>query len=51
MHVLSCMKAFRLLLVAAALGASLTGCIVHTYTPCHTECYWEHGYRVCQRVC
>jgi hypothetical protein len=44
------MKFTRLALVAAVIAATAGGCIVRT-PPCHTDCWWHHGHRVCARRC
>jgi len=45
------MKKLHLVVVAALLAATAAGCIVRTARPCRTECWWEHGQRVCARRC
>jgi hypothetical protein len=44
------MKVTRLSIIAALLAATITGCIVRT-APCHHECWWSHGHRICERRC
>jgi hypothetical protein len=44
------MKFTRLVLVAAVLAGTLGGCIIRT-PPCHNDCWWDHGHRVCARRC
>jgi hypothetical protein len=45
------MNKTRIFVVAALLAATITGCIVRTSRPCRTECWWDHGQRVCERRC
>lgn len=45
------MSKIRLVAVAALLAATLTGCLVRAAAPCHTDCWWSHGHRVCARRC
>jgi hypothetical protein len=45
------MKNFRLVVVLALLAGSLSSCIVHTRPACRTDCWWDHGRRVCERRC
>jgi hypothetical protein len=45
------MQKIRYLIVAALVSATAAGCIVRTARPCHTDCWWEHGHRVCARRC
>jgi hypothetical protein len=46
------MNKSRLIVVAALLAATLTGCIIHTRTrPCRNECWWSHGRQICERRC
>jgi hypothetical protein len=40
----------RLLVVAALLAGLATSCIVAA-RPCRTDCWWDHGRRVCERHC
>jgi hypothetical protein len=44
------MKLTRIILVAAVLSGTLAGCIIRT-PPCHNNCWWSHGQRVCERRC
>jgi hypothetical protein len=44
------MKLARITIIAAVLASTLGGCIVRT-RPCHNECWWSHGRRVCERRC
>jgi entry exclusion lipoprotein TrbK len=40
------------LIITALLASLLTGCFVETRPrPCHTDCWWEHGRRICERRC
>jgi hypothetical protein len=41
----------RLFAAAILLAATVSGCIVRTRRPCHTECWWDHGRRVCEKRC
>jgi hypothetical protein len=45
------MQKIRLIVVAALLTATAAGCIVRTARPCRTECWWQHGHRVCAKRC
>jgi hypothetical protein len=46
------MSKTRLVVVAALLASILTSCFVETRArPCRTDCWWEHGRRVCERRC
>jgi hypothetical protein len=53
------MKILRITLLAGVLASALGGCIVRpapvrttvVRAPCHTECWWSHGHRVCERRC
>jgi hypothetical protein len=44
------MKFTRISIIAAVLAATISGCIIRT-PPCHHECWWSHGQRVCERRC
>ena len=44
------MKKTGWFLIAALSIGTLAGCIVRT-APCHTECWWDHGRKVCERRC
>jgi len=44
------MKITRIFVIAAVLAGTLAGCIVRT-APCHTDCWWSHGQRFCERRC
>ncbi len=43
------MKNIKILVVAALVASSLASCFVER--PCRTECFWDHGRRVCERRC
>jgi len=46
------MKTVKILVVAALLGSFATSCFVETRPrPCRTDCWWEHGRRVCEKRC
>lgn len=52
------MKVLRITLLATVLASALGGCIVRPVpvrtavrAPCHSECWWSHGHRVCERRC
>jgi hypothetical protein len=46
------MKLARIAIIAAVLASTLGGCIVPVRpAPCHRECWWSHGHRVCERRC
>ena len=44
------MKKKRLIVVAALLVSTLAGCFVAS-RPCRTECFWDHGRRICEKRC
>jgi hypothetical protein len=46
------MKTLRLVIVAVGLATAAAGCYVHTYSTCHTSCWYDaYGRQVCRRVC
>jgi hypothetical protein len=45
------MKKLRWIAALAVLAGTLSSCIVHTGPRCHTDCWWDHGRRVCERRC
>jgi hypothetical protein len=45
------MNKTRLFVVTALLAATISGCIVRTARPCRTECWWDHGRKICERRC
>jgi hypothetical protein len=40
----------RMIVVAALLASTIAGCIFYDH-PCRTECFWDHGRRICERRC
>jgi hypothetical protein len=42
---------WKRMLVLAVLAGIAAGCIVRTGRPCRTDCWWEHGRKVCDRRC
>jgi len=34
-----------------AVVASMLGSCVVRSRPCHTECWWDHGRKICERRC
>ena len=39
-------------LIGVLLATLATSCFVETRPrPCHTDCWWEHGRRVCEKRC
>jgi hypothetical protein len=44
------MKLIRIAAVAAVLAGTVSGCIIRT-PPCHHDCWWSHGRRICERRC
>jgi len=46
------MSKARLFIVAALIATFGTSCFVETRPrPCHTDCWWDHGRRVCEKRC
>ncbi|HEX7701510.1 MAG TPA: hypothetical protein VF403_12325 [Kofleriaceae bacterium] len=46
------MRKTRLFVVAALCAGFVTACFVETRPrPCHTDCWWDHGRRVCEKRC
>jgi hypothetical protein len=41
----------RVFVVATLLAATLSGCWFRAARPCRTECWWDHGRRVCEKRC
>ncbi len=42
----------RLFVVGTLIAAFATSCFVETRPrPCRTDCWWEHGRRVCEKRC
>ena len=44
------MSKTKIAVVVALVASTLTGCFFYS-RPCHTECWWDHGRRVCERRC
>lgn len=44
------MKKKQMIVVAALLVSTLTGCFFYS-RPCRTECFWDHGRRICEKRC
>ncbi len=46
------MKTRRMIIAGAlfAAAATLAGCFWYG-RPCHNECWWDHGRRLCERRC
>jgi len=40
----------RRLLVVLVIAA-IAGCVVRDGRPCRTDCWWDHGRKVCERRC
>jgi len=45
------MKNLKLLAALAVLAGILSSCVVRTAPVCRTDCWWDHGRRVCERRC
>jgi hypothetical protein len=38
-------------LIATFAALALSSCIIHTHSDCRTDCYYQHGQRVCRTIC
>lgn len=46
------MRKLALFVLMALIAGTLVGCVVRTRgRPCRTDCWWDHGRRVCQNRC
>jgi len=46
------MSKSRLFVVGALIATFATSCFVETRPrPCHTDCWWDHGRRICEKRC
>ncbi|MBL0218811.1 MAG: hypothetical protein IPQ07_33665 [Myxococcales bacterium] len=46
------MRKIALFLMLTMVAATLAGCFVRARNrPCRTDCWWEHGRRVCDKRC
>jgi hypothetical protein len=45
------MSKTKMFVAIALLAGTIAGCIVRTGRPCRTDCWWDHGRRLCERRC
>jgi hypothetical protein len=45
------MRKAKLLVGATLIAGLISGCIIRSHRPCRTDCWWDHGRKVCERRC
>jgi hypothetical protein len=45
------MSKTRWFIVAALIGGTLAGCFISPGPVCRTDCWWDHGRKICERRC
>ena len=45
------MSKLKIFAAITLLAGTIAGCVVRTGRPCHTDCWWDHGRRLCERRC